>query len=1105
MSTRIALTHRIDLQFNQPVQVSTHWLRLRPAPHCKAFIEAYSLKIEAEPNFLNWVRDPYENYLARLDLPEPLSSLGMTVEVIAKLIPANPFNFLVEPYAFKFPFEYPAHLTKELAPYLRVGDAGPRLAAWLASLKLKPGYIVERLGELNLLVNKSFPDRHETSPAMVDLEAMLQSRLASSGDLAWLLTLSLRRLGLAARFTSGYLVMLATPEGGLDRAKMHAWSEVYLPGAGWVGLDPGVGIFTAEGHIPLASAPEPLRTLPMVGYFEACREIQKEEIVLRRLVPQPVSQPYGESTWADMRALGGKIDAALKAESVNLSLGLDIAFVSSQYSTDPEWATATLGPNKRQAAADLLARLRNRIAPGGVLHVGQSDWYDGEAMPRWRLGCFFRADGAPIWHNKGLLGVRHASFPIDPSDARRFAELLADELGISASLVLCAHEDGLYQLWVNRGIFDYTPPAEDVTEPVRRKALAELLSANQGEPVGFVLPLRWDDAKSCWSSGSWKFRRNGLYLTPGEFPMGYRLPLESLQVGELGAVEPDPDRCPFEERPILAKVCGELSARFSSFKPAPVAEYEAADTQPSNSLRPPRTACCVQVRQGQLFVFLPPLTHLEHYLDLISAIETTATKTGIPVMFEGYEPPEDYRLRRLIVEPEPGTLKLSLPEAHDFAQQHPLLLAAYAEAENTGLRAERVLPDGKREPPGGRAEMRLGGAMPMESPFLRTPELLRSLIVYWQRHPCLSYFFAGRSIGPGGAAPRPDEGRDDALYELATALHRFPTGENPMPWVADRLLRHLLADSAGDVKRAEIRIDRLYPPERSSLRLGRILIRSFETPPDARMAGLQSLLVTGILAHLAQTPTSAELVDWRSALHDRFMLPRVLWGDLKAVLDDLGAAGYPFQLEWFQPFLDLRFPLLGKVQTGDIGLELRHAHEPWPVLAEETTASGIARFVDSANTKVEIKCTGLSPSRYALVCNGRRLPLHETGVAGEVVGGVRFKAFNPPATLHPTKLPVNALVFDLVDIWTGRVVAGCTYFPPRAPVFGPVGPVPVSTLKGGEGQVSDRLPSVPVTFPTTGGGGGAFVAKGSGVKYLNPPPVSLDMRFPFLLDLARLD
>ena len=1103
MSTRIALTHRMDLRFDRQVQLSTHWLRLRPAPHTKATLEAYSLKVEPDTSFLNWVRDPYENYLARLDLPEPVSGLGLVVEVIAELVPANPFNFLVEPYAFKYPFAYPSHHAKELAPYLRIGQQSPAVLAWLDGLTLAPGYITERLGELNLKLNKTFPATQDSRPGIVDLEAMLRQGRGSNSDLAWLLTLSLRSLGLAARFTSGYLAMPASAEGGVDMAKLHAWSEVYLPGAGWVGLDPSVGVFTAEGHIPLATAPEPLRTLPVVGYVEACQETFREDISLRRLLPKPVSWPYGESQWADMQALGAKIDAESSAQAVDLSVAIDLAFVSAYYAGEPEWTTAALGPNKRQVAAELLDRLRKRLAPGGVLHLGQCDWYSGEAVPRWRLGSFFRADGVPVWRNPELLGFRQVSFPISPSDAKRFAELLAANLGIAPDFIQPAHEDGLHQLWTNRGIFDYAPRAEDLREPARRHALAELLSQNQGEPTGFVLPMRWDGARSAWASGSWKFRRNTLYLTPGDFSMGYRLPLASLLAGNQGAEESDPERCPFEEREALAPDTGELSARFASFTDSPNPELEAADDPTADIRRPPRTAVCIQVRHGRLFVFLPPLTHLEHYLDLVAAIESAAEKTGIPVMLEGYEPPEDFRLCRLLAEPEPGILKLSLPAAHGFERRQELTAAAYREAEACGLRAERILTDGKREPPGGRSAMRLGGKTPADSPFLQCPQLLRSLIVYWQRHPCLSYFFAGRSIGPGGAAPRPDEGRDDALYELSTALQRFPAGANPMPWLPDRLLRHLLADAAGDMKRAELRIDHLYPPERSSLRLGKIQIRSFETPPDPRMAMLQSLLVGGILAHLAKTPTSSALTDWGPALHDRFMLPRMLWDDLQAVLRDLDGAGLPFQLDWFEAFHALHFPVLGRVQTGDLGLRLRHAHEPWPVLAEETTASGVARFVDSANARVEVTCTGLTPSRYALVCNGHRTPLQETGVAGEWVCGVRFKAFNPPSTLHPTKPPVNRLSFDLVDLWTGKVVMGCTYFPPRPAVTGLAAPVS-TTEPGGDGKPSDRPTSIPVIMPSWSAGGG-FLPKGSGLQRIIPPPLQFDPRHPYLLDLLRLD
>lgn len=1098
MSTRIALNHRIDSRFNRRVQLSTHWLRLRPAPHVRDRIEAYSLKIDAEPNFLNWVRDPYENFLARLDLPEPVSGLGMSVEIIAELSPINPFNFLVEPYAFEYPFKYPKALAKELGPYLGTGPCGPRVTAWLDGLTMEKGYIAERLGELNSLIWKSFPAGGSADILAPDLESLLAGGRASPADLAWLLVLSLRRLGLAARFTTGYQVTLAPPEGGLDWASLHAWAEAYLPGAGWIGLDPAIGIYIAEGYIPLASAPEPLRTLPIIGYVEACQESRSQEIQVKRLVPEPASWPYGSAQWADMRALGGKIESDLRSRNINPALGVDLAFVSARDACAPEWTTAAVGPFKRQIAEELLLRLRGRLFPGGALHLGQSEWFGGEAAPRWRIGCFERADGQPAWRDPDLFGWKLGRFQLTTEDAKRVAEVLAGQLGVASSYVMAAQEDGLYQLWTNRTLIEYTPASEDLRDPERRQALASHLSANHGD-AGYALPLRWDGAKGRWSSGAWTFRRNGLYLSPGEFSMGYRLPLESLPSGEAGVVESDPERCQFDDRPILASVSGELSTRFATLGPVPN-ERESADADNAAS-RPPRTAICVQARHGRLYVFIPPLTHLEHYLELVAAVEATAAFLQAPVILEGYEPPEDHRLLRVMIEPGPGTLKLSLPETLEWTRQLDIIETAYAEAEAMGLRAERIMPDGKREPPGGRAEVRLRGETAAGSPFLRRPEILRSLIAYWQKHPSLSYFFAGRSIGPGGDAPRPDEGRDDALYELATALDRIPEGETARPWVADRLLRHLLADQTGDMKRAEIRIDQLYPPERSSLRLGRIVIRAFETPPHARMAALQALLVKGLLAFVERFPQSGDLVDWGPQLHDRFMLPRILWEDLKSVLRELEGAGYPFQPEWFEPFMQLRFPLLGRVQMGDISLELRQAHEPWPVLAEETTGGGTARFIDSANGRLEVTCTGLSPSRYALVCNGYLAPLQNIGIPGEAVAGVRYKASNPPSTLHPTRPEVRSLVFDLVDLWTGKVVGGCTYFPPSTPVWGPAG-LPAESRGTGDEQGMEQHLATPIIAPSWSSGG-IFLPCGSGQKRLFVPAPILDRRFPFLLDLAR--
>jgi len=1016
MTRRIALTHTIEQRFTRPVQLSTHWLRLRPAPHTRARTTAYSMRVRTEPHFLNWLRDPFGNHVARLDLPEPVARLAIDVALVADLADTNPLDFLVDASATRHPFAYEPQLRKDLAPYLHLEDTGAELTAWLAALERTPRYVVERAQDVALKIRERFAG---TPP-----------------ELAWLLTLAFRALGLAARFTSGYRIDDAA-------ASMHAWSEVYLPGGGWIGLDPSAGLFTTEAYVPLACAPEPQRAQPIVGFREASDEVVRDTVAVSLLAPTEPSWPYGDDEWTYIRALGSKVDADLGAARVPLTVGRELAFTSVTEVGSLEWSTAVLGEGKRRGADTLLGALRARLAPGGLVQMGYGEWYVGEPAPRWRLTCLYRSDGGPLWRNAALLDAPETGTVATIAAAEAFGRALVRALGIPPSYVVPAYEDPLYRLWRDARGGAVAPAPDELRDPERRRELADRLTNDAaGPPVGYALPLQHDDVHERWRSGAWAFRRGRLYLLAGTLRMGFRLPLESL-----------PTRQEMVE--------GNASV--------------------------PRTALCLEVRDGRLFVFMPPLPRVEHFLDLIRAIENAAEALGLPVVLEGYEPPEDPRLRRIVIEPDAGVLRLALPASTSFDEHAALLETAYDEAADLGLRAERLLTNGAREPVGAGAAVVLAGTTPEASPLLARPEILRALVAHWQRHPSLSYFFATRFVGPGGRAPRPDEGRDDALYELEIALERIPCGKSALPWVSDRLLRHLLADPAGDIRRAEMRMDALFDPARTSRRLGQLVLRSFDTPPHARLATLQSLLVMALVARFARDPRVADLQRWGPALHDRFLLPTLLWEDLRAVLRDLDEAGYPFQPEWFAPFLAFQFPVLGGVQLGDASLELRLAHEPWPVLAEEATGAGLARFVDAANERLQVRATGLPPSRYALACNGRRVPLRPTGVQGEWIAGVRYKAWNPPATLHPTTLAVGALVFDLIDTWTGRAIGGCRFFPARPTLAGPAAEPP-SVLEAAEGERGrpPRLALSPLVWQRPRAG--SFVPGGSGQGPMTPPP-----------------
>ena len=1113
---RVGGTHTVEQRFDRSVRLSTHWLRLRPAPQAKAHISAYSLRVHARPHFLNWVRDPQGNYLARLDLPEPIRSLKLTVEFIAELEPVNPFAFLTDPSALEHPFEYPPLLRSELSPYLSTEQVGPRLRDWLDEIGHGTMSTVERLTRVNAKMQAALALTPATSLRPADPEVVLGRGSGSCWDLAWLLSISLRHLGLAARLACGHRILLsggAASEGSLAHASasLHCWSEVFVPGAGWLGLDPTSGLFTTETYIPLACAPDPLRVAPIVGFREACGEEQTERIHVKRLIPS--TRPEPATDWADVRALGRLVERDLGRLGIQTSLGTGLSLVSRVASGAPEWNVAALGPDKRSAAEALLARLHGRLAPTGVLQQSQTEWFAGDALPRWQLGCYFRRDGQPVWRDPAQLGLHpssHAERPVARAEAGRFAGAVATALGISADWLLPAYEDPLSALLKGDRAPQLSPSAEQLADPDARRALAERLSLGGDGPCGHVLPLARDHRADRWVSGSWRFRRSKLFLMPGTSPIGYRLPLASLMHDPEATREAHLERSPFEERGPLPRT-----------RPQPDNRHDGPMPHAHDS---PRTALCVQARGERLYVFLPPVSHVEHYLELVAAIEAATHAVGCTVVLEGYAPPEDHRLARIELAPDAGVLHVKLPELCRWDDQIDTLEAVYQEARDVGLAAERTTPDGRTAPAGGDTRLIVGGPHPAQSPFLRRPALLGALISYWQRHPCLSYFFSGRSLGPSGSSARPDEGRDEALYELSLGLDRLArspgstseadagtmTGAAPCwaSWHADRSLRHLLTDLAGDLTRSEFRMDELYPPDRASKRLGRIQIGAFETAPNAHVAALQGLLVLGLLGHLAHRGERRPLLRFGPALHDRFMLPAILWKDLGEVIDDLNRSGYPFQLAWFEDLYARRFPVLGRVQMGEVSLELRAAHEPWPLLAEQAAPGGMARFIDVANERLQVRLTGLAPGRYALLCNGHRAPLRGTGTQGEYLAAVRYKVTDPPATLHPTVPPIEALVFDVVDLWSGRAIGGCTYVPARPLVWGPIDapqwpgfrvPFPGDAAEA----PPPRRPLPPDRPPPPVHRAGGFTPQGSGLGPMGTPPQGESERRPYLLDLTH--
>ena len=1035
MPIRVALAHRTSYRFDRLVSLSPHEVRLRPAPHCRTPILGYSLRVTPAQHFVNWQQDPYGNWIARIVFPERTDNLEITVDLTADLTIINPFDFFVEPYAEAFPFAYSTILAQELAPFLEVEPAGDRLLAWIERFRTT---VAVGLSTVNLLVavNQCVKDDVaylvRMEPGVQTPEDTLAKASGSCRDSGWLLVQILRHLGIAARFASGYLIQLVADvkplEGpaGADRdfTDLHAWAEAYVPGAGWVGLDPTSGLLAGEGHIPLACTATPGSAAPISGLTDVANVEFSVAMSVTRIHEDPrVTRPYSDKQWAAIDALGERIDMDLAAGDVRLTQGGEPTFIAIDKPDDPEWNFTAMSPAKRRLAESLLLRLKTQFASGGMLHFGQGKWYPGEPLPRWALGVFWRVDGEPLWHDDSLVPDSSVPGRATIDSARTFIDALTTRLGLPAGYVLTAFED------VSKVLLDESalpgnvdPLAHDLSQPGERARIARLLRSGVDKPAGFVLPLKavdeQDFAGIAWETSPWPLRRDRLYAVGGDSPLGFRLPLASLPDVLPDDVELDPEPDPYAAR-----------AGLRDRDALQLHRGRARGDKPREVIK---TALVVEVRDGHLRVFVPPVRTIEPYAALIGAIEATARTLAMPLLVEGYPPPRDPRIRALLVTPDPGVIEVNVHPSSSWRELIHTTQTLYAEARMTRLATEKFMLDGRHAGTGGGNHVTLGGATPADSPMLRRPDLLQSLIVYWQNHPALSYLFSGMFVGPTSQAPRVDEARDDRLYELAIAFQQLdrvapPGQESDKPWLVDRLLRHLLTDLTGNTHRAEFSIDKLYSPDTATGRLGLLEFRAFEMPPHYRMAAVQMLLLRALVARFWRTPYRGQLVPWGTALHDRWLLPHFVAADLRDVVNDLRRDEYPFATEWFHPFVEFRFPWFGTVTYDGIMLELRQAIEPWHVLGEEIGTSGTARYVDSSVERLQIKVTGMIDHRHAVTCNGRVVPLTATGIPGEFVAGVRFRAWSPASALHPTIRVQAPLRFDLVDRWSQRAIGGCTY------------------------------------------------------------------------------
>lgn len=1048
MGIQVAIRHHTKYSYDKPVKLWPQTIRLRPAPHSRNPIRGYSLNIQPENHFINWQQDPFGNYMARVVFPEKTTEFVIDVEVITDIVTINPFDFFLEEYAEEFPFLYEPQLKGELAPYLEINEQGPLLMEWVSKareLQKTHPRSVDFLVTLNQKICEAINYTIRLEPGVQTCEETLEKSLGSCRDSGWLLVQILRHLGLAARFVSGYLVQLTPDEKPLegpsgpseDFTDLHAWAEVYLPGAGWVGLDATSGLFAGEGHIPLACTPHPASAAPITGALEPCKTVFSYKNIVERIWERPrVTRPYTQPEWQKLLELGEETDRLLDELDVRLTMGGEPTFVSAVDMESAQWNDDADGKDKRKMAWDLAQQLKTLFAPKGLLHLGQGKWYPGEPIPRWQYAIYWRKDGQPVWKNPQLLANPNQKVPLDEAAAQSFITRLAELLGVSPGNCQPAYEDVFYFMWEEGNLpVNIDPLNIDPKDKLERQKLTELLDKGINKPAGYVLPLGWNAARQSWISCYWPFTRQHLFLIPGNSAMGMRLPLDRLPYQVPEQKEPWTEASPIDSHvsipdyESLQEKIAQREGTISSMKANLSAIKKNPDRfEPEYLVPVMKTAICVEIREGNLYIFLPPLESIDSALDLLQTIEQVAGELQIPVILEGYQLPFDAGMQKLVVAPDPGVIEVNIHPAGSWKEMVHNYEHLFELARNSKLGTEKFMLDGKHTGTGGGNHITLGGSTPADSPFLRRPDLLRSFVNFWQNHPGLSYLFSSAFIGPTSQAPRVDEGRPEMLYELEIAFRELDRHDNPPPWLVDRIFRNLLIDVTGNTHRAEFCIDKLFSPDSQSGRLGIVEMRGFDMPPHKQMCLAQLLLIRCLTVAFWKNPYRQNLIRWGTELHDRFLIHHFVRQDLKEVCEYLQAAGLDFKLEWLNPFFEFRFPVLGEIKPGDIRLTLRAGIEPWHVLGEELSNVGTARFVDSSVERIEVAIEGIHRERYYLLCNQTIVPLTETGTHGKYVAGIRYKAWNPPSALHPTIGTDTPLVFDIYDTWNNRSIGGCTYY-----------------------------------------------------------------------------
>ncbi len=966
MSIHAAITHRTSYRYDRPVTLGPQTIRLRPAPYARTPIVSYTLNISPQPHFINWQQDPQGNFQARVVFPERVTSFEVVVDLIADMATINPFDFFLEPEAETYPFKYDEVLKEELAPFRLLNTPGPQLKALIEAVPRAVGHRKVPMVDMLVMLNRLIADRIayivRLEPGVFTPEETLQKGLGSCRDSAWLLVNLLRHLGFAARFVSGYLIQLVADlkptDGGAagpteDFTDLHAWAEVYLPGAGWIGLDATSGLMAGEGHIPLAATPSPSSAAPISGLVENCETTFGFEMKVVRVAETPrVTKPYSPAQWQEILAQGQAVDQALARGDVRLTMGGEPTFVCATDMEAAEWNTDAAGPTKRSYAGKLIRKLGALWAPGAALQYGMGKHYPGEQLPRWALHAHWRPDGEPVWRDPALLAADEDSGDADATVAAQFATALAERLQVDPALVYAAHEDVHYYLWREHRL-PANVLAEDakLRDPLERARLTKAFGQGVAAAVGSVLPLRRveEDGVRRWQSGKWFFRDSVHAAGAGRFA-GRPAPA----AGEPALGRSRAHRAGAEPDPLAASAVAAARASWRRAAAAPADRPAGRAGRTGRRARLVRTALTVRGARRHA-PRVPPAALLSGGLARAGRRDRGDGGGAGPQGVSGRLPAAGRRApAELLRHARPRRHRGQRPSRHQLGRDGRAHRAAVrggagqrpghgeVHAGRPPCRHRRRQPrgDGRREA-GGQPVPAPAGPAEVAAGLLAQPPVA---VLPVQRP-------VHRPLQPASAHRRGPAGLPSTSWRSPSARYRAST-ETP-PWMVDRLFRNILTDMTGNTHRTEFCIDKMYDPGSASGRRGLVEFRAFEMPPHAEMSAAQMLLMRSAIAAFWQKPYERRMVRWGTRLHDEFLLPHYAEADFRDALEELGSLGFPLSPEWFAPHMEFRFPQIGEVTMRDMHLEMRHALEPWHVLGEEQVAGGTARYVDSSAERVQ--------------------------------------------------------------------------------------------------------------------------------------------------------